>query len=367
MKILTTFHPTPFCNLDCSYCWAPDRRNRAKMPAAVLEEALRQTFSHPELESNDILWLTGEPLAMGLPYFQEAVARCLKASVGRKRPVFTIQTNGTLIDEAWCEFFKEHEFVVGVSVDGPKAIHDRQRRLRGGDGTFEKVMRGIELLTRNKVSGGAICVVTKVTLEHPASELFQFFQERGIAWSYLIEARIGENVGAAGAIGPEDEPRLRQFLGELIELWAAHPNSYVRDFEQTTRRLFGGSHPRADPNNLGCLDILNVSADGSFYWGNPELMSATLGPLRRLRHNILSGNVWSMRDEPTFRNYQREVHEGVNRCAAECQFFDGCQGGNPAHKYYEHGTFSASAHTSCRMNDQLIQSLMVEKLGRETN
>jgi len=333
------------------------------MPDAVLAETLHQVYANPSLVGMDILWLTGEPLALGVDYFRRAVHKCLECSGAHRRPAFIVQTNGTLINDEWCSFFLEHDFVVGVSVDGPKCIHDLHRKTRSRHGSFEKVNAAMDLLIKRRVKGGAICVITKATLDLPAEQLFHFFHDRGIAWSYLLAASIGENVDSPYSLTIHDKERLRDYLGQLLELWSKYPESYVRDFDQTSRRVFGGAHPLLDPNNLGCLDILNVSADGGFYWGNPELMSATLGPLRHLRHRIATSNIWDIRNTAEFASYQKQVHDGIRKCADQCAFFEGCQGGNPAHKFYEHASFDAAEHTSCILNDQIIQSLMIEKLG----
>jgi uncharacterized protein len=334
------------------------------MPLSILAKTLEQAYDNSDLDGMEILWLTGEPLVLGLDYFREAVDLCLKKSPPEIRPTFVIQTNGTLIDEAWCEFFLKNNFVVGVSIDGPQFIHDSQRKSRDGRGTFREVERGVSLLTQKGVSGGAICVITKATLDYPADVLFRFFYDKGIAWSYLIEASIGENAKSSSALTIADLPKVEAYLSRLLDLWAEYPESYVRVFDQTARRVFGGAQPKSDPNNLGCLDILNVSDDGSFFWGNPELMSATFGPLRRLRHNILRDDVWKCRSRSEFVSYQTEVHQGVAKCRDTCTFFEGCQGGNPAHKYYEFGSFDVTDHTSCRLNDQVVQTLMAHKLGQ---
>jgi len=335
------------------------------MPLSILEKTLEQVYSNPDLDANEILWLTGEPLLLGLDYFQSAVDACLLKSPPRLQPTFVVQTNGTLIDEAWCDFFRQNNFVVGVSIDGPQAIHDAQRQTRNGSGSFRQAERAVSLLSRSGVRGGAICVITNATLQLPADELFHFFYDRGIAWSYLIEARIGENSGSSTAVTMADRSKIETYLSRLLDLWGQNPDAYLRTFDQTARRVFGGAQPKPDPDNLGCLDILNVSHDGSFFWGNPELMSATLGPLHSLRRNLLHDHVWECRSRPDFLSYQEEIHRGVARCRATCAFFEGCQGGNPAHKYYEFGSFDRSEHTSCKLDDQIIQTLMMQKLGQE--
>ena len=334
------------------------------MPLTIVEKTLEQVYSNCALEGNEILWLTGEPLVMGLDYFRSVVDLCRSTCPPSVQLSFVVQTNGTLIDESWCEFFRKNNFVVGVSIDGPQVIHDAQRKTRSGHGTFMQAERAISLLAQEGVRGGAICVISRATLDLPPDELFHFFYERGVAWSYLIEARIGENAGSATSVSMADRPRVETYISRLLDLWGQYPDSYVRIFDQTASRVFGGVRPKPDPDNLGCLDILNVSHDGTFFWGNPELMSATRGRLRHVTGNVLRDHVWHIKSRPEFVLYQNEIHEGVAKCRASCAFFEGCQGGNPAHKYYEFGSFDRTEHTSCRINDQVVQALMVQKLGQ---
>jgi uncharacterized protein len=336
------------------------------MDKSVVEETLKQILRNRSLDGVDFLWLTGEPLVMGLKHFEEVVGICEQMSPFQQPPQFIIQTNGTLINQEWCDFFAKHRFVVGVSIDGPPEIHDAQRRTKGGKGTFSDALNGIKLLIQNKIKGGAIAVITRNTLTVSPDDLFHFFHSRGIAWSYLIEARIGENSASTTSVGIEDARDIERYLDRLLELWAEHPESYIRDFEQTARRIYGGSRPEHGDDNLGCLDILNVAADRTFYWGNPELMSATTGKLSSIRFSLDSTDVWKCRSTGEFRNYQRQVHAGVIKCRSECEFYGGCQGGNPAHKFYEFGRFDVSQHVSCRLNDQTVQRLMRQRLLRGT-
>lgn len=364
MKIVTVFHPTSFCNLDCKYCWAPDKNDKVKMPLSVVEQTLRQIYSNPDLSKSDFLWLTGEPLVMGLEYFKSAVSLCHDLKPDHLDPDLIMQTNGTLINDAWAEFFAAHDFVVGVSIDGPKYIHDRQRVNRAGGGSFDATARGIDLLIKHGVKGSALCVITKATLETSPDDLFFFFYERKIAWSYLLEAKIGENISSDQALSQSDLPKLERFLGRLMELWGKYPGTYIRDFDQLSRRLFGAVGFNSDYNNLGCLDILNVTAEGDFFWGNPELMSATKHDLREIRFNISTHDVWGSRETPSFRNVERAIHRGIEICHNECPYFAGCQGGNPAHKFYQHGRFDVSTHLTCQLNDQVIPHLLLNHVEK---
>ncbi len=364
MRTFTVFHPTPYCNLACNYCWSPNKDDGRRMPLEIVERTLTQLHKNKNVIKNDFLWLTGEPLVMGLQYFRDVVDVCTRLKPDHHEPGFIVQSNGTLIDGEWAKFFADNNFVVGVTIDGPRAVHDAQRMNKGGGGTFDAAMRGIEHLIAAGVKGGALCVITRRTLSLTPDELFNFFHERGIAWSYLIEARIGENVSSRNALNLDDLPRLKPFLSRLIELWGTNQHSYIRDFDQLSRRLFGRQSAKYDPNNLGCLDILNVCADGGFFWGNPELLSASQEALSMIRFNLAQHDVWHSRVSPEFKKIEAEIHRGVDKCRSECEYFVGCQGGNPAHKFYQYGKFDASVHVTCQLNDQTIAPLMIGRLDR---
>lgn len=362
MKILVVFHPTPFCNLDCSYCWAPDRNDRGRMPLQVVSSALSQIYQKQHLTKIDFCWLTGEPLAMGLDHFRSAVALCQSAKPDAVGIRLHIQTNGTLINDDWAEFFATHDFNIGVSIDGPKAVHDGQRLMKGGKPSFELTLRGIDLLVKHGVKGGALCVITKKTLELPPDDLFFFFHERKIAWSYLVEAKIGDNATSQHALSRDDIPRLERFLGRLMDLWGEYPTSHIKDFDALARKLFGSQKSDVDYTSLGCLDILNIMADGDFYWGNPELMSATKGVLRNIRQNLNSSNVWEARSTQAFEDVEAQTHRGIEKCINECPHFSGCRGGNPAHKFYDQGRFDVSSHLTCEINDKVISRLLLDRM-----
>src|SRR5262245_40541627 len=110
MKIVTVFHPTTFCNLHCKYCWSPNKEENIKLPLSVVEKTLRQIYSNPNLDKCDFLWLTGEPLVLGLEYFKSAVSLCRSVSPSHLAADLIMQTNGTLIDDAWAEFFGKNDF-----------------------------------------------------------------------------------------------------------------------------------------------------------------------------------------------------------------------------------------------------------------
>src|SRR5580765_7496746 len=104
MKLLVVFHPTPYCNLDCTYCWAPDKNDQSKMALSVVEKTLENVFHNPSMEQVDFCWLTGEPLVMGLEYYKSVVTLCKKLNFKNIPTSFSLQTNGTLLNNEWATF-----------------------------------------------------------------------------------------------------------------------------------------------------------------------------------------------------------------------------------------------------------------------
>jgi uncharacterized protein len=145
------------CNLDCDYCFFLSKEalypdSRFRMSEQQLDDYLRQLIdAHAGAPEVTIAWQGGEPTLMGLDFFRRSVEIARGYIKRGQRAVHTIQTNGTLIDAEWAEFFKENDYLVGISIDGPKEIHDAYRVTRGGRGSFEKVMRGLSHLREAKV------------------------------------------------------------------------------------------------------------------------------------------------------------------------------------------------------------------------
>lgn len=169
------------CNLNCTYCFFLSKEtlypgSRFRMADDVLEAYLRQLLeSHREPEVA-VAWQGGEPTLMGLDFFKRAVALVEQLKRPDQTIQHTIQTNGTKLDDDWCSFFKTNNFLVGLSVDGPKEIHDTYRVDKGGRGTFDAVMRGWELLRRHAVDVNILCTVHDANQDRPL-EVYRFFRD----------------------------------------------------------------------------------------------------------------------------------------------------------------------------------------------
>jgi uncharacterized protein len=171
---------TPFCNLDCSYCYLPDRASKRQMSKATLERTFERVFKSPFLSEHlTVLWHAGEPLVPGVAYYENALAIIDRLKPPGLAISHSIQTNATLLSRQWIDFFRAHDVRVGTSIDGPADLNDRSRKTRAGGGSFAQTMRGIRLLQEHDYPFHVITVLTRESLRQP-QRLFDFYVENSI-------------------------------------------------------------------------------------------------------------------------------------------------------------------------------------------
>ncbi len=169
------------CNLDCKYCFFLSKEalypgSRFRMNDELLENYIRQLFeSHGPGEVN-VAWQGGEPTLMGVEFFRKSVELAGRYRKPGQTVIHTMQTNGTLINDEWAEFFRENDFLIGLSVDGPREIHDMYRTNKGGGGSFDQVMRGWEHLLKHKVEFNILCTLHSGNAPYPL-EIYRFFRD----------------------------------------------------------------------------------------------------------------------------------------------------------------------------------------------
>ncbi len=171
----------PICNLDCEYCFFLSKEmlypgDRFRMADELLETYLRQLLESHLTPEVTVAWQGGEPTMMGLDFFRRSVELVDQIKAPHQQVSYTIQTNGVLLDEEWAAFFKEHDVLVGLSVDGPREIHDRYRVDKRGLGSFDRVMAGYEHLKAAEVDVNVLCTVHAGNQDH-GLELYRFFRD----------------------------------------------------------------------------------------------------------------------------------------------------------------------------------------------
>jgi uncharacterized protein len=261
---LLVLQPTPFCNIDCSYCYLPQRTRRDRMSVATARAAVAWMLENGLVARRlSIAWHGGEPLVAGRAFYREAFA-----AIEQVRPVsvaFThrIQTNATLIDDDWCDLFSDHQVLVGVSVDGPAFIHDARRRTRAGQGTHCKVMRGVARLVRRGIPVQAICVLSDVSMDH-ATEIYDFFCSTVISdVGFNIEEIEAEHRTSTLAKADAEE-QVRRFFRQLVDLAAQRRDGpRIREIEIVTTALRSRSfRVLGDNDENRPFGIVSVAHDG---------------------------------------------------------------------------------------------------------
>ena len=187
------------CNLACAYCFFLDKEllypdSRFRMSDEVLEAYVRQLIDSQQSNQVTVAWQGGEPTLMGVDFYRRSIE--IQKKHARPGMVFenTMQTNGTLLDDEWCEFFKENDFLIGISIDGPRHLHDTYRLDKGGGPTFDRVMRGLRLLQKHGVEYNILVAVNRTNAGYPL-EVYRFLRDEArTTWIQLIPVveRINE-------------------------------------------------------------------------------------------------------------------------------------------------------------------------------
>jgi uncharacterized protein len=217
------------CNMDCAYCFFLKKEDLYpgsdfRMSGEVMEAYIRQTLAAHQTPEVTIAWQGGEPTLMGLDFFRRAIA--VEKRYRKPGTVIenTIQTNGTMLDEQWCEFLRDNKFLVGISVDGPREMHDAYRRDKAGRSVFDKVVQAIRLMQRHHVDFNILCTVNAVNSLGPL-KVYRFFRDE-LEAQYIQLIPIVERANDTGfqegqtvtdrSVNPEQYGR---FLIEIFDEW----------------------------------------------------------------------------------------------------------------------------------------------------
>ena len=365
---LLILQPTPFCNINCSYCYLPNRQSTRRMSLETVDRVFEWTFaSGLAREPFTLLWHAGEPLVMPVAFY-EAAWQCFETHNRAGLPVGqSMQTNATLIDESWCNYFRKHDVNLGVSVDGPAQLHDSRRRTRQGLGTHERVLAGMRLLREREIPFFVITVLTAEALDC-ADQLFEFYLDQQVAQvCFNVEEIEGPNTSSSlEGMGTPD--RFRRFFERFLDLAeSVSPPLEVREYSTALEALLGcryGPGSRTQENKPWA--IVNVDCDGNFSTYSPELLG-----LSSPRHGSFAlGNVFDdtldgVIASPRFQLLESDIAQGVEQCRSRCRYFAFCGGGAPANKYFENGTFDSTETLFCRLHKQACLDVTLDRLERQ--
>lgn len=341
--------PTSACNLNCSYCYLPDRRLKNEMS---LELAERVAFV---LESSinefqrivGIVWHSGEPLLIGAEKFEKLLQPFENL---RKRGLINhyIQTNGTTINDKWCDIFEYYEFNIGVSIDGNEDMNF-ERVNWGNKDTTKHTLKGIEHLKRRGIDFAVIAVVGQHNIDK-VSQFYNFFAEMGCSGLNInIEEKEGANLNNSEI----NYQQSLEFWQTLYSVWLSNPKIKIREITSVL------AWADSVINENGNLIIANekkhinlwptISHNGDMVILSPEFISIV--DLTE-RNKFIIGNVYHENILEIIKNadkidYYKEWVKGNKKCFEECAYYSYCGGGQASNKYFENGSVNTTETMFC--------------------
>ncbi len=258
------------CNLDCLYCFYHDRPTDpySDVPRRIMEDYILSSFVSQYMKLSDpasFCWQGGEPLLTGLDFFKRVVELQMKYGKSGQSVSNSIQTNGITIDESWAKFFREYNFLIGLSLDGPEEYNDFYRKFPSSKGSFNRIMETVLILREHKVEFNILSVVTSLT-ESKADELYDFFLSEGFYYLQFIPC-IEPDPASGGmadfSVTPEGYGR---FLCRLFDLWynGGRPQVSIRLFDNTLQAYLK-MEPESCSFRKRCGEYFVVEYNGDIY------------------------------------------------------------------------------------------------------
>ena len=313
-------------------------------------------------EELDVVWHAGEPLVLPVDYYTQAFDAIARLTPTTTKIHHSFQTNGMLVDDQWCQFFKMHNASVGVSIDGPEEIHNANRVARSGKATYSETIAGIRCLRRNDVEFSVISVLSSASLGR-ARELHDFYRAEGITnICFNVEEIEGTNTSSS-LLGDDKRIEYENFMRQFWNLnVGSNALSYVREFKDMLRKIVRPAEDiKIDNTLVEPFEHLSVDYEGNYSTFSPEF----LGQKNDYYNNFIIGNFWKGSlaenlESEAFKRLNRDVVAGVQLCRTSCEYFPVCGGGSPVNKLYENGTIVSSETMYCRLNVKVIADLAME-------
>ena len=337
----------PICNLDCTYCFYlekeklyPGKRDWA-MSSEVLETYIRSYIEAQDVPVVTFAWQGGEPTILGVEFFRKAVQLQAKYAAG-KRIENSLQTNGVLLDDSWGEFLAASDFLVGLSIDGPRELHDRYRVDKGGHPTFDRVMRGLEHLKKHRVEFNTLTVVQRDNSRHPL-EVYRFLKGIGSRFMQFIPIveRVAEQPAADGLVLIAPGPAPAQ-----VSEWSVEPRQFgvflCRIFDEWVRSDVGSHY----------VQIFDVSLESWYGLGSSLcIFRETCGSAMALEHNgdlyscdhyvypenklgnIMDTPIGALAGAAQQVRFGEDKRDTLPRYCRACEFRFACNGECPKHRF----------------------------------
>lgn len=364
------------CNIACKYCYYREKKalyqngTSFRMNDRVLREFTRQYIQSQRPNEIVFAWQGGEPTLLGIDFFRKALRYQKAFKQPGDRIINTIQTNGILLDEAWCLFLKKNRFLVGLSMDGPADIHNVFRQSKKGAGTFEAVYHALQLLKSHQVEFNILCVVSRANAGK-AGQVYRFFRNEGVRFIQLISmvCPAGDIKNACSASPLE----WGQFLCDVFDRWVARDlgKVFIMNFESTLAAWLD-----MEPSNCvlrkNCGQTMVLEHNGDLYSCDYFVDEA-----HRLG-NIMDTDLHLMGGTSRQLDFGMRKSETLPEDCQLCKALPFCNGGCPADRISSSGGnmlpqnyfcegyrlyFEHSASRMERMRAMLRQNMPIEKIA----
>jgi uncharacterized protein len=327
----------PICNLDCRYCYYLAKEQL--YPGAdfratdeLLDAYTRQYIEAQQVPEVTFAWQGGEPTLMGLDFFRRAVELQAQYKKPGTRVMNSLQTNGTTLDDEWCKFFKAHDFLIGLSIDGPRAYHDAYRRDKGGNPTFDRVMRGLELLKRHGVAFNTLTTVHAANAPHPL-EVYHFLRDTAetqfMQFIPIVERDndTGFQQGTAITGRSVTGAQYGDFLCAIFDAWV------MRDVGRVFVQIFDVALAAWTGNRSGLCIFEPTCGTAMAMEHNGDLYACDhfVEPDYKLG-NILETPLAELAGSAQQRQFGQDKRDTLPRCCRECDVRFVCNGGCPKNR-----------------------------------
>lgn len=371
--VLFILQPTGLCNLNCSYCYLSEesRKNSEKMSLPVQKELIKKIANSKYSKNAHLCWHVGEPLTVGIAFYRNFF-KMLQEEGGNANTIqYSMQSNGTLINEDWISLIKEYNIRLSLSLDGPAFIHNKNRVNWSGKGSHDRVQKSINLLREKDLPLKAICVLTNDSLDYP-DELFNYFLENGFTdLSFNPEEQEGSNDKSSFLIQNSYNKtsliKYKRFMTRIFDLWFLNRQKInIREFDSVMKHMISIREHKNNIHNSMCkpLSIISINMHGGISTFSPEL----IGGFRNNVQEFIFGNIFEINDfddilaNPKLQEVYQDIQIGISACKKTCSYFDICGGGAPSNKLSEHGTFKVTETTFCITHVKIIADIIQEKL-----
>ncbi|MCL4120549.1 UNVERIFIED_CONTAM: hypothetical protein GTU68_041414 [Idotea baltica] len=337
------------CNIACDYCFYLEKEalypnDKRSMDDATLEAYIQQHILAQPSDYVEFSWQGGEPTLLGISFFKRVVHLQEKYQ-SNKTITNTLQTNAMLLNDQWCKFFKKYDFLLGVSIDGPKELHDYYRKNRKAKGSFSQVMKGIQYLKKHRVEYNLLVTINNNNVQHP-EDMYQFLRNLGshhIQLIPIIERKSSENSHLKLLVSPENSHysiqewsvnanNYGQLLCVFFYQWIKHADIgrlYIQQFENS---LAAWMTDGKDPSIIcvfseTCGHSLALEKNGDLYqcdhFVHPDYL---LG-------NIHKTSIKNMNNSLQARQFGKEKHTKLSEQCINCSYRFACHGGCPKHRF----------------------------------